>query len=202
MLGEIEKDIAKASTKAMKRVSTELKEDLRGQVTRAGFSRRLANTWRSEVYPKQRNSMNAAGTVWSVAPAIIDSYARGVTIRPTGGKRFLWIPTKNVPRRAGRRGRSRSMDPHEVETLFNQDLIIRNGKGGNKLAFVLATGARSGRGVRPLTPGRAKQGRTTKLTLMFVLVRSTSRPKLFDLTAAAERGADAYTRYLGEELAR
>lgn len=196
---DIEGDIAGANTRAMKRAAAVLKDELRDQVKAAGMSQRLANTWRDQVYPKGRRSLTPAGYVWSNAPAIVDSYARGVTIRPLGAKKFLWIPTKAVPRE-GSRGK-RAMSPTDVEVLFNQDLIIRNGKRRTKLAFVRAVRAKNGRGFRQATAGRARQGRAAELTLMFVLVPFVVKPKLFDLDAAAEQAADRFVTYLGEELA-
>lgn len=195
---EVEGDIAGANTRAMKRASGWLKDELRDQVKSAGMSQRLANTWRGETYPRGRRSLTPAGYVWSNAPAIIESYAAGATLRPLGSKKFLWIPTKAVPRQG--RGRT-PMTPTDVEVTFNQDLIIRNGRGRTKLAFVKATRARNGRGFRRSTSRRLQQGRSSDLTLMFVLVPWVKKPKLFDLNAAAEQAADLFVNYLGEELA-
>lgn len=196
----IEGDIAGANTRAMRRAADWLKDELRGQVKGAGMSQRLANTWRGQTYPKGRRSLTPAGYVWSNAPAILESYAAGATLHPLGGKKYLWIPTKNVPRRGRGRGR-KPISPTDVDIMFNQDLIIRNGRGRTKLAFVKAARARNGRGVRRSTAGRARQGRASELVLMFVLVPFVVKPRLFDLNAAAEQAADKFINYLDEELA-
>ncbi len=194
----VEGDIAGAATRAMKRAVTELKDELRGQVTGAGMGRRLANTWRGEKFPKVGRSMNPAGYVWSQAPDIINSYTAGTTLRPHGGKNFLWIPTRHVPRKF--RGKKR-MTPDEVEVHFNQDLVVRKGNGRNRLAFVFVVAARSRRGgFRQATRRRVAQGRAPRLQLMFVLVPSVTKPKLFDLQDSADRAANRFTTYLAEEL--
>lgn len=198
----LEGEIAAATARAMRRAAVELKDELRDQVTGAGMSQRLANTWRGRVYPKARRSLTPAGYVWSNAPEIINSYAAGATLRPHGGKRYLWIPTRNVPRRG--RGAGKRLTPDEVEIEFNQDLIVRKGKGRNRLAFVSAVQARSRSrpALRQATARRLAQGRSAQLKLMFVLVPSVAKPKLFDLQDSADRAAGRFVTYLSEELAR
>ena len=61
-----------------------LKLELRQQITGAGLSQRLANTWRGEVYPKCKNSLRAAGLVYSRAPDIVRAYANGAVMRRFG----------------------------------------------------------------------------------------------------------------------
>ena len=159
--------------------------ELRDQIVTAGLGARLANTWRGEVYPKSRDSMNPAGYIHSAAPAIIESYVRGAEIVPVNGSRYLAIPTDAVPRKSGRGGQKR-MSVFDVEQHFNQDLIIRPGRAGHLLGFIdPGRGSRRARSV--------KIGRTTrKLVLMFTFVRSVRKPKLLDLNEPALRGAGAF----------
>jgi len=56
----------KAVTAAMREAGTGLKTAWRGQITGAGLGRRLANSIRSQTYPKAGESLNAAALVWSV----------------------------------------------------------------------------------------------------------------------------------------
>jgi hypothetical protein len=50
----------KAVTAAMREAGTGLKTAWRGQITGAGLGRRLANSIRSQTYPKAGESLNAA----------------------------------------------------------------------------------------------------------------------------------------------
>jgi hypothetical protein len=177
---------ARASSVAMSAVTDGLKQELRNQVTSAGLGTRLANTWRGNTYPKGRPSLDPTSFVWSKAPKIIDAYDRGATIVPLDGRRYLAIPTQNVPSK----GRGRRMTPLDVETSFNQDLIIRKGKNGHLLAFINAVAAQSARGWRRATPGRLAKGRDVKLVLMFVLVRQVGVAKRLDIQAAADAWAE------------
>ncbi|MGI4879909.1 MAG: DUF6441 family protein, partial [Janthinobacterium lividum] len=176
-------------TAALRDTTAGLKEELRGQVTAAGMGNRLANTWRGNTYPQSRDSLDPATYVYSNAPAIIDAFSRGVTIRPAGGKQFLWLPTKNVPRSRSRG--SRSASPQEVEAQFNQDLIIRRWRSGRMLAFV-DTDTRKRGAKRSAVGLTAKQ----KLLLMFVLVPSVRVAKRFDLDAAANGWAGRFPQLL------
>jgi hypothetical protein len=122
---------------------------------------RLSRTWQSEVYPKNKNSLSPAGFVYSKAPKIIDAFSRGATIRPVNGAKYLWLPTKNVPRK----GRNRKMTPDEVDSLYNAEFVILPSKRrGVLLAFIPVIAARSGRGFRQATKGRLKQGRKAQMT--------------------------------------
>lgn len=82
----------RAVTSAVRAAADGLKTELRAQITGAGLGRRLANTWRSETYPKGGISVSAAGLVWSKAPGIVRIYEEGATIRSTKGL-FLAVPT-------------------------------------------------------------------------------------------------------------
>lgn len=113
-----ERAIAGFVTAAIGEGAAELKADWRGQIEAARLGKRLAGTIRSEVYPKNADSVDAAALVWTKAPNIIDAYARGATIVARNGGRFLAIPTDDVPKkRQGNR-----LTPDEVETRYGRRL--------------------------------------------------------------------------------
>ena len=60
----------------------------RGQITGAGLGRRLANSIRSQTYPKTGESLNAATLVWSKAPEIVGAHDAGPLIRSKDG---FWL---------------------------------------------------------------------------------------------------------------
>lgn len=186
------------TTEAMKVATDFLKNDLRDQVTRAGLGVRLGKTWRGQTYPNKDDVRRGpAGFVYSNAPDIISAYATGATLVPLAGRRFLAIPTKNVPRSGGR-GFTKRMNPFEVEHAFNQDLVLRKGKRGTILGFVNAVAARSRKrpGLREATKGRVAQGRAVRLVLMFIFVKSVRVARVLDLQGAANRAADVFTAAL------
>ena len=205
-LDNIELTIAQTATRSMQDAVDGLKVELRGQVIEAGMGQRLANTWRGDVYPKVygRVSMNPAGVVRSAAPLIVDAFARGATIRPVNGAKYLWIPTRNVPRRrragsyrsnmSARSGGGGAMSPEECELHFNTEFSIRIGRNGSLLAFMDLTASRNAlsrvnNGLRRDTAGRRRQGRTAKPILMFVLRKTVKLKRLFDIEGAANRWA-------------
>lgn len=134
-----EEEIAGYVTRAIGENAETLKGDWRAQIEAARLGPRLARTIRSEVYPKGQNSIEAAALVWTKAPKIIDAYARGATIRPANGGRYLWIPTDDVPRK--RQGNA--LTPREVEARFGRDLVVIN-PGNHRLR---TTPSRISRGV-------------------------------------------------------
>ena len=71
----------RAVTAGVRAATTGLKTELRAQVTSAGMGQRLANTWRSRIYPEGQQSLGGAGLVWSKTPHLIRLYDEGATIR-------------------------------------------------------------------------------------------------------------------------
>jgi hypothetical protein len=183
------REIGQDLTEAMGEATLGLKDELREQMVSAGLGR-IAKTWRSEVYPKAGDSLEPAGFVWSSAPRIVSSFITGETIEPAL-MNFLAIPTKNVPRRVGSRGKAQ-MGPRDVERSFGQKLIIRPGRNGTFIGYINAVEARSKKrpGYRRATPGRLSQGRSSELVRMFVFTPRARMPKLLKIDAAARRWAD------------
>lgn len=184
---QIAKDLRARSLKAVEVGGEGLKQDLREMTGRA-LGDRLAKTWRLNIYGAD-GSQSPAAFIWTKAPRIIEGNMTGGRTVPVAGSEFLALPTRSVPRRRGRGGKSR-MSPEEVESHFNQDLIIRPGKRpGTLLGFVEVVRTRSTRrpGFRQATRGRLAQGRQAKLILMFTFVRSVRRDKTIDPQAAFAR---------------
>lgn len=205
-LEAVQDDIAVDITTIMREETTALKDEYRAQVTGAGMSAKLARTWQADIYPKGGRSLNPAGYIHSKAPTIIQSFVDGATIRPVNGAKWLWIPTKNVPKRLragnyvsslGRRSGGSRMGPEEVELHFNAELsVVINGSEGE--AYIDVVSGRSG-GYREATAGRTRgrrgmAPRKAKPVLMFVLRRSVRMPRLFDLDAPAQRAAERIAR--------
>jgi hypothetical protein len=82
----------KAVSAAMREAGADLKSAWRGQITQAGLGRRLANSIRSQTYPKAGESLKAAALVWSKAPVIVGAHDTGSLIRSKDGF-WLAIPT-------------------------------------------------------------------------------------------------------------
>ncbi len=204
IMRDLEGDLASAATGAMREAMPHARQELREQVTGAGLGTRLANTWRGEVYPGSRKSINPSGYIWSNAPDIVDAFDRGAQITPKGGKRFLAIPTERVPRSPGqgRRTSTKRMTPAELEKSLGQKLFYRPGKAGRLLAFINAVASSGRSGYRRASAARLKQGRQLKPILMFVLVPSVRLPKLLNMEAVAARWAGDYERLFTQRLAR
>ena len=92
----------RAVTAAVREAGAGLKLGWRGQITGAGLGARLANSIRSEVFPKAGASLNAAAVVWSKAPVIIGAHDAGPLIRARNGL-WLAIPTPAAGKALGGR---------------------------------------------------------------------------------------------------
>ena len=194
---ELEGDIARAATQAMRETTVETRDRLREQTRSAGLSDRLLNTWTARAYPNgAKNSINPAGVVYSRAPDIMDAFTRGATIRPISGGKYLWLPTDNVPKAPRRTGVSRGassakMTPEDCERRFRTEFVIKPGRNGRLLAYMdLQAGRR--RPARADARKRLSGGSGARLTLMFVLTRSVTMPRLIDLDATANNWMSRY----------
>jgi len=115
-----ERFIARVATATVTDAAAQLQDDWRGQIRAAQLGDKLANSVRRQTYPASGDSVDAAALVWTKAPKIISAYARGATIRPTNGRRFLWLPTDETPKK--RQGHA--LTPEEVQARFGRDLDV------------------------------------------------------------------------------
>ena len=172
----------KAVTTAMRAAGNTLKSDWRAQITKAGLGRRLANTIRSQSYPKAGESLNAAALVWSKAPQIIGAHDTGPLIRSKSGF-WLAIPTPA----AGKGARGKALTPGEWERRRGLRLRFVYRRTGPSL--LVADGRLNSRGLG--VASRSKTGRGRSTVPIFLLVPQVKLPKRLDLARDAERALDS-----------
>ena len=173
----------KAVSTTMSQAGASLKLAWRGQITGAGLGQRLANTIRSQTYPKGRNSLDAAALVWSNAPLIIGAHDTGPLIR-SGNGFWLAIPLPAAGKALG--GRRITPGMWEQKTGLRLRFVYRS--RGPSLLVADA--------VRLNTKGQAavsksKTGRGQVTAPIFLLVRQVKLPKRLDLARDAERALAA-----------
>ncbi|KGK99955.1 DUF6441 family protein [Thalassobacter sp. 16PALIMAR09] len=172
----------KAVTKAMKVAGGKLKSDWRTQITRAGLGRRLANSIRSQTYPKAGESLEAAALVWSNAPQIIGAHDTGPLIRSKDGF-WLAIPTPA----AGKGARGKALTPGEWERRRGLRLRFVHRRRGPSL--LVADGRLSSRGLG--VASRSKTGRGKATVPIFLLVPQVKLAKRLSLAKDADRAQAA-----------
>lgn len=195
-------EVAKRAVTAGVTEATEgLKLELRQHVSSAGLGNRLPNAVRSQVYPKGRASLRAAGEVFIDSKKgirIFDAMLNGATIRGSGGK-YLAIPTKNVPRHG--RGGMQRMTPEDVARLYGPLRSIPTGSA--KAPFILvaqAIRARNDRAERTATGRRKAQGRAERPVAMFVLVKEVRQTRKLDPDAIVDRWGGRIGQFIEKAL--
>jgi hypothetical protein len=178
---------ARAVTAGVGEATLGLKSELRRQITGAGLGERLARTWRSEVYPRSRQSIGGAGYVWSKAPSLIRIYEQGAIIRSQRGL-YLAVPTPA----AGKYGDARKkITPGDWERIHGMRLQFVYRPNGPSL--LVANNARltaRGRAVANIgrrggDPFTRLVGRTT--VPVFILVPQVTVRKRLDVAGAGEK---------------
>lgn len=175
--------------------------------TRRAFpkARKLPTTWRGKTYPEsRRHTLTPAYVVSSAAPRIISAFVRDTVIAPKGGKRFLWIPTENVPRGAGGKPRS----PAEIKRAFG-DFAYKPSGEGRFVATVKAEAKaapapsrrRRGSPVKRASKAARKAGRAHD-AVMFVLVRQVRLRQRLDLPSILAEAAPRFAAIVAGELRR
>ncbi|MEO5337965.1 MAG: DUF6441 family protein [Magnetospirillum sp. WYHS-4] len=162
-----------------------LKLDLRSQIVGSGLGQRLANTWRSEIYPKGQNSIRAAGLVFSKAPNIVRAYADGAVIRSKHGF-FLAIPTPA----AGKYGDGKQkMNPGLWERMHGARLKFVYRRRGPSLLVADNLRARTGKrgGFAKASASALRTGRGLATVPMFILVPQVTIRKRLDVDGAANK---------------
>ncbi len=177
----------RAVTTAVREAGTSLKTAWRGQITGAGLGQRLANTIRSEQFPKGKPSLNAAALVWSKAPVIIGAHDVGPLIRSKNGF-WLAIPTEA----AGKSLRGGRVSPREWERRTGLRLRIVHRRMGPSLLVAEAQLNTRGRAVA----SRSRTGRGVVTVPIFLLVPQVKLPKRLDLARDAERAHEAVPKLI------
>jgi hypothetical protein len=171
----------KAVSAATREAGAGLKTAWRGQITGAGLGRRLANSIRSQTYPKAGESLNAAALVWSKAPVIVSAHDAGPLIRSRNGL-WLAIPTEA----AGRGLRGSKLTPSAWERRSGLRLRFIYRRRGPSLLVAEGRLNTKGRAVA----SRSKTGRGLTTVPIFLLVRQVKLPKRLNLDRDAERAHD------------
>jgi hypothetical protein len=172
----------RAVSQAVTEAGNSLKSSWRAQITGAGLGQRLANTIRSEQFPKGRPSLSAAAVVWSKAPVIIGAHDTGPLIRSKTGF-WLAIPTPA----AGKSARGGRVTPGEWERRSGLRLRFVYRRTGPSLLVAEGRLNTKGRAVA----SRSKTGRGVATVPIFLLVPQVKLPKRLDLARDAERAHDA-----------
>lgn len=177
----------KAVSAAMREAGTDLKSAWRGQITHAGLGRRLANSIRSQTYPKSGESLKAAALVWSKAPVVVGAHDTGPLIRSKDGF-WLAIPTEV----AGRGLRGGRITPGEWERRRGLRLRFVYRRLGSSL--LVADGRLNSRGLGVASRSKTGRGRTT--VPIFLLVPQVRLPKRLNLDRDAERAQATVPRLI------
>ena len=173
----------KAVSTTMTQAGASLKSSWRAQITGAGLGQRLANTIRSQTYPKGRNSLDAAALVWSNAPVIIGAHETGPMIR-SGSGFWLAIPLPAAGKAMG--GTRITPGMWEQKTGLRLHFVYRS--RGPSLLVADAVRLNT-RGQAAVSKSKTGKGRVT--APIFLLVRQVKLPKRLDLMRDAERAQAA-----------
>jgi hypothetical protein len=182
----------KAVTAAMREAGSGLKAAWRGQITGAGLGSRLANSIRSQTFPRSgvrrayaaplgprsRLTLDAAALVWSKAPVIVGAHDAGPLIRSKNGF-WLAIP---LPA-AGKSLHGGRITPGEWERRTGLRLRFVYRRVGPSL--LVADGRLNTKG--RVVASRSKTGRGVVTATIFLLVPQVKLPKRLDLARDAER---------------
>ena len=172
----------RAVSQAVNEAGSSLKSAWRAQITGAGLGQRLANTIRSEQFPKGRSSLSAAAVVWSKAPVIVGAHDAGPLIRSRNGF-WLAIPTEA----AGKSARGGRIAPGEWERRSGLRLRFVYRRTGPSL--LVAEGRLNARG--RAVASRSRTGRGVTTVPIFLLVPQVQLRKRLDFARDAARAQEA-----------
>lgn len=176
--------LKKPFTDLMKRETRAFEKAAEAATASAGLGR-LTKTWNSKTYPEGRDSLNAAGLIWSKAPLAMKAFTEGVVIKGKGGG-WLAIPTPEVARLRGESrdggNRRQRITPGGFERATGMKLHFVY--TGTRIAFLVASGVRhknAAKGFRARTAAETRRGRKEESFLAFWLIRQVTIRKRIDL---------------------
>lgn len=184
---------AHASTVGVRDTVEQVKLALRAETMVAFGSQPLANTWRGVSFPKGgKESLGAAGTVFSKAPHIIEAFSAATTIRSSSGF-FLAIPSPEAMAMRGSRRERPTPDVIERRLGIKLQFVYRaNG------ASLLVADLRRRTGKRGGFAAPSARTRTTEIVVLFFLVPFVRLKQVFDMGATEDRALDDLARNILE----
>lgn len=151
----------RAVSAAIREAGTGLKVAWRLQITGAGLGSRLANSIRSQNFPRSGESLDAAALVWSKAPVIVGAHDTGLLIRSKTG---FWLAILTPA--AGKSLRGGRITPGEWERRTGLRLRFIYRRRGPSLLVAEGRLNTKGRAVA----SRSKTGRGLVTAPIFLLV--------------------------------
>lgn len=185
---------AHASTVGVRDTVEQVKLALRAETMAAFGSQPLANTWRGVSFPKGgKESLGAAGTVYSKAPHIIEAFSATTTIQSSSGF-FLAIPSPEAMAMRGSRRERPTPDVIERRLGIKLQFVYR-ANGASLLVADLRrrTGKRGGFAV-----SSASRRSATESVVLFFLVPFVRLKQVFDMGATEDRALDDLARNILE----
>jgi len=163
----------KAVSNGVWETAEEVKSRLRAQVM-AGFgSKRLANSWRANDYPRKGYSLGAAADVFTNAEDIMGMAERSGILRSKHGF-WLAIPGPALPNRGGRYGTHYTPSDFPEHRFGKLRFVYRRGKASLLVVEGVHLGRKTNRVSRQLAnAGRTKSGgwrKSASSAVMFYLV--------------------------------
>lgn len=174
------REAERAVTSGIRRATDGLKSSMRAQVTSSGMGRKMANTWRGEVYPKGQNSIRAAGLVYTRASEIMAGFDKGTVIKSKDGW-WLAIPTPNAPKHGV--GGKRITPSNFPEHRYGKLRFVYRKQGASLL--VVDNVRPTKRGIGKAGKRALKSGRGLSTAVMFWLVPQVKMPKLINFEKEA-----------------
>jgi len=175
--------LAKAGKMSMTQAAKIAKEKGRASIRAGGqgFQRRWPNALRADVYPKGKNSANAAALIY-IRSTYAGIFEEGGTVRPVNG-RFMWLPLADAPKTIGRKKITPERYIREIGPLA---LVQRPGKLPLLVTFVRGSAKRlAGRVTRrQLSTGGSRTGEV-KMVPIFVGIKKASIPRKWGIREAA-----------------
>lgn len=178
----------RAVTQGIREATDGMRLSMRRQVTSAGLGQRMANTWRSDIYPKGQNSIRAAGVVYTRSSKVMEGFERAAVIRSKDGW-WLAIPTPNAPKR-GIGGKRINPSNFPEDRYGRLRFVYRRGKP----SLLVVDNARPSynrktgqlRGFRKASTRAVNTGQGLSTVVMFWLVPQVQLPKLITFDTEAK----------------
>jgi hypothetical protein len=172
------KPVAKAAKRAMTQVADNIKAQGRADIMAGGLTKRWANTFRVDVYPKgSAVSVNAAALVYHKIP-YADIFETGGTIH---GAPKLWLPLSSTPKKLGTKRMTPEIYIKEIGPLFP---INRAGKAPLLAGYTSVSAKTKNTGkITSAKLRRGAAGGARKAVPLFVGVDQVSIEKKFHLRA-------------------
>ncbi|HAG53536.1 MAG TPA: hypothetical protein DCL21_07100 [Alphaproteobacteria bacterium] len=191
------RNVLRAVNRAVTKAGNELKKEMIGQTQRARLGYGLSKSWKVNFYNKSDADKFTKALVYTKSPKIMEGFENAEIRKPTRGRKWIAIPSNNVPKAPGKK----RYTPETWKKSFPVLYFAQDTKGKAYLVgqTIHKTNKRGNKVIRKTNSRNESEAETV---VYFFLVKQTRHTKKLNFEQASKKAQRKLKDYISQELGK